>query len=133
VVAVLVHPASLQDCHGAVPLLTTVRQCCPELRHVYADRVYRGPQLLNALAASGPWHIEIVKRPGGVKGFQLLPRRWVVERTFAWLGRCRRLAKDFEASCETEAAWLWLANIRLMLRQIARKQQAARLSARQSG
>lgn len=123
VLAVFVHPASLQDCHGAVPLLTTTRRAWPALSHVYADRVYRGPQLLTALAPSGPWHIEIVQRPAGVKGFQLLPRRWVVERTFAWLGRCRRLARDFEASCETEAAWLWLANIRLMLRRIARTQK----------
>jgi putative transposase len=120
VLAVLVHPANIQDCHGAVPVLTALRQRCPDLHHVYADRVYRGPQLIQALAASGPWSIEIVKRPTGVKGFQLLPRRWVVERSFAWLGRCRRLAKDFEASCETEAAWVWLANIRLMLRRIAR-------------
>jgi transposase len=133
VLAVLVHPASVQDCHGAVPLLTLARRCCPRLRLVYADRVYRGPQLLNALAASGPWHIEIVQRPIGVTGFQLLPRRWVVERTFAWLGRCRRLAKDFEASCETQAAWLWLANIRLMLRRIARNHQEHPLSARHSG
>jgi len=133
VLGVLVHPASLQDCHGAVPLLTTVRRAWPELGHVYADRVYRGAQLRTALAPSGPWHIEIVQRPVGVTGFQLLPRRWVVERTFAWLGRNRRLAKDFEASCETEAAWLWLANIRLMLRRIARHQHDTQLSARLSG
>jgi transposase len=74
----------------------------PKLRHVFADRVYRGHQLASAVAHCGPWTIEIVKRPDGVKGFQLLPRRWVVERTFAWLGRCRRLTMDFEGS----AAWL---------------------------
>jgi putative transposase len=121
--AALVHPANIQDCHGAVPLLTALRQHWPALEHVYADRVYRGPQRLKALAPTGSWRIDIVKRPTGVKGFQLLPRRWVVERSFAWLGRCRRLAKDFEASCETEAAWLWIANIRIILRKIARNQQ----------
>src|SRR3546814_10114255 len=68
----------------------------------------------------GPWTIEIVQRPEGVKGFQLLPRRWVVERTFAWLGRCRRLAKDFEATIATATAWLLLAHIRLLSRRLAR-------------
>jgi len=60
------------------------------LSQVFADRVYRGNQLLDALSDCGLWTIEIVERPQGVKGFQLLPRRWVVERTFAWFGRCRR-------------------------------------------
>jgi transposase len=62
----------------------------PKLRRVFADRIYRGNQLVNALSHCGPWTIEIVERPHGVKGFQLLPRRWFVERTFAWFGRCRR-------------------------------------------
>jgi putative transposase len=118
--AALVHTANVQDCHGAVPLLRGLRQRMPGLHHIFADRVYRGDQLLNALADCGPWTIEIVKRPEGVKGFQLLPRRWVVERTFAWLGRCRRLAKDFEATIATETAWLFLAHIRLLSRRLAR-------------
>jgi putative transposase len=118
--AVLVHTANVQDCHGAVPLLRKLRRRLPGLRHIFADRVYRGDQLLNALADCGPWTIEIVERPKGVKGFQLLPRRWVVERTFAWLGRCRRLAKDFEAAISTATAWLLLAHIRLLSRRLAR-------------
>lgn len=117
--AVLVHTANVQDCHGAVPLLRGLRRRLPRLRHIFADRVYRGDQLRNALEDCGPWTIEIVKRPEGVKGFQLLPRRWVVERTFAWLGRCRRLAKDFEATIATETAWLFLAHIRLISRRLA--------------
>lgn len=117
--AVHVHPANVQDCHGAVPLLKQLRQRFPKLRHVFADRVYRGKQLLDALAESGQWRIEIVERPAGVKGFQLLPRRWVVERTFAWCGRCRRLAKDFEGSAATEAAWLLVAHLRLLTRRLA--------------
>lgn len=119
--AVQVHPANVQDCHGAAPLLRESRRRCPGLRHVFADRVYRGPQLRNAVADCGPWTIEIVERSPGVKGFQLLPRRWVVERTFAWLGRCRRLAKDFEASIETAQAWITLAAIQLLIRRIARQ------------
>jgi len=119
-----VHPANVQDCHGAVALLRDPRSRLPKLRHVFADRVYRGPQLLHALAGSGPWTIEIVERPKGVKGvkgFQLLPRRWVVERTFAWLGRCRRLTRDFEGSPATEAAWIFIAHIRMLTRRLAAK------------
>jgi putative transposase len=117
--AVHVHPANVQDCHGAVALLEQLRRRFPKLRHVFADRIYRGKQLLAAIAHCGPWTIEIVERPPGVKGFQLLPRRWVVERTFAWIGRCRRLAKDFEASAATEAAWLLVAHLRLLTRRLA--------------
>lgn len=117
--AVHVHPANVQDCHGAVPLLERLRDQFPRLRHVFADRIYRGQQLINALSHCGPWNIEIVERPKGVKGFQLLPRRWVVERTFAWCGRCRRLAKDFEGSPATEAAWLLVAHLRLLTRRLA--------------
>jgi transposase len=117
--AVHVHPANVQDVHGAVPLLERVRNRFPKLRHVFADRVYRGKQLVNALSHCGPWSIEIVQRPPGVKGFQLLPRRWVVERTFAWFGRCRRLTRDFEGAPSTEVAWLLVAHIRLLTRRLA--------------
>ncbi len=117
--AALVHPADIQDVHGAVPLLERLRISFPKLRHVFADRVYRGRQLIKALAHCGPWTIQIVERPPGVKGFQLLPRRWVVERTFAWLGRCRRLAKDFEASIASATAWLLVAHLRMLTRRLA--------------
>jgi transposase len=118
--AVHVHPANVQDVHGAVPLLGFLRDRFPRLRHIFADRVYRGKQLLNALSHRGLWNIEIVERPLGVKGFQLLPRRWVVERTFAWFGRCRRLARDFEGSASTEVAWLLVAHLRLLTRRLAK-------------
>lgn len=120
VIASQVHAANIQDPHGAVPLLGELRRRFPKLRHIFADRVYRGPQLRAAIDHCGPWTIEIVERPSGVKGFQLLPRRWVVERTFAWLGRSRRLAKDFEATIESATAWLLLASIRLLFRRLAR-------------
>jgi putative transposase len=118
--AVQVHEANIQDPHGAVPLLRALRRRFPRLGHIFADRIYRGQQLRNAIADCGPWSIEIVERPPGVKGFQLLPRRWVVERTFAWLGRNRRLAKDFEATIASATAWLILASIRLLSRRLAR-------------
>jgi putative transposase len=118
--AASVHEANIQDVHGAVPLLKRLRVAFPRLRHVFADRVYRGEQLVRALSHCGPWTIDIVERPHGVKGFQLLPRRWVVERTFAWLGRCRRLAKDFEKTIASATAWLLVAHIRLLTRRLAR-------------
>jgi putative transposase len=119
----LVHEASLQDGHGAVPLLRALHGARPGLHHIIADRVYRGRQLLDALADLGPWTIDIVQRPPGVKGFRLQPRRWVVERTFAWCGRNRRLAKDFEASIESAQAWLTLASVKLLTRRITRQTQ----------
>lgn len=118
--ALLVHTANVQDCHGAVPLLRSLRRTFPKLHHLFADRVYRGQQLLTAVADCGPWTIEIVQRPEGVKGFLRLPRRWVVERTLAWFGRCRRLAKDFEGTIASATAWVLLASIRLLSRRLAR-------------
>jgi putative transposase len=120
VLAVRVHPANVQDVHGAVPLLERLRLKFPRVRRVFADRVYRGDQLAKALASCGSWRIEIVERPAGVKGFQLLPRRWVVERTFAWFGRCRRLAKDFEVSIASATTWLLISHMRLLVRRLAR-------------
>ena len=71
------------------------------------------------MAANGEWVIEIIKRSDTAKGFVLLPRRWVVERTFAWLGRNRRLAKDFETTLESSTAWLFMAAVQLMTRRLA--------------
>jgi putative transposase len=118
--AVLVHPANLQDNHGAVPLLRIIGRMFPKLRHLFADRVYRGPKLLDAIADLGKWTIEIVTRSQSVGTFRAEPRRWVVERTFAWFGRNRRLAKDFEASMASAEAWVLIASIRLLSRRLAR-------------
>ncbi len=119
-VAAQVHEASLQDRDGAVPLLASVRSCLPWLRHVFADGAYAGAKLEDALAAFGRWTIEIVKRSDAAQGFELLPRRWVVERTLAWLNRNRRLAKDFEASIASATTWLLLASVKLLMRRLAR-------------
>jgi putative transposase len=118
--AVLVHPANIQDNHGAVPLLRTIGRAFQGLRHIFADRVYRGPKLLNALADLGTWTIEIVTRSQSLGSFQAEPRRWVIERTFAWFGRNRRLAKDFEASIASAQAWILIASVRLLSRRLAR-------------
>ena len=118
--AVLVHPANLQDNHGAVPLLRIIGRMFPKLRHLFADRVYRGPKLLDAIADLGKWTIEIVTRSQSVGTFKAEPRRWVVERTLAWFGRNRRLAKDFEASIASAEAFLYAASVMLLTRRLAR-------------
>ena len=97
VVGAVIHAADIQDCDGAPLVLASIRSRYPWLRHVFADAGYAGDKLKDALEGKGDWTIEIVKRPNAAEGFVVLARRWVVERTFAWLGRCRRLAKDFEA------------------------------------
>lgn len=117
---IYVHSANVQDVHGAVPLLQKTGRRFHKLRHIFADRVYRGPQLQERLSAFGNWNIEIVERPPGSKGFQLLPRRWVVERTFAWIGRRRRLAKDFETQPSTAETWIYMASALLLTRRLAR-------------
>ena len=118
--AVLVQTANVQDNHGAVPLLRSIGRRFPRLRHVFADRVYRGPKLLDALADLGRWTIEIVTRSQSVGTFEPEPRRWVVERTFAWLGRNRRLAKDFEATIASAEAWVMIASVQLLSLRLAR-------------
>lgn len=115
-----VHSAAVQDNHGAAGLLRSVGKRMPGLRHIFADRVYRGPKLLAEISDTGPWTIEIITRSQSVGTFQAEPRRWVIERTFAWFGRCRRLAKDFEATTASAEAWLWLASIRILSRRLAR-------------
>src|ERR1700741_3982727 len=95
-VGLIVHAASIQDRDGAVAGLASIRRLYPWLRHVFADGGYAGDKLRHALAKHGNWTVEIVKRSDHATGFEVIPKRWVVERTFAWLGRCRRLAKDFE-------------------------------------
>lgn len=118
-IGAIVHPADVQDRDGAPPLLESVRSAFPWLRHVFADSAYAGDKLKKALAEVGEWTIEIVKRSDVAQGFVVLPRRWVVERTLAWLNRNRRLAKDFEGSIESAATWLYIASVKLMARRLA--------------
>jgi transposase len=119
-VGLVVHEADVQDRDGAPRVLASIRSLYPWLRHVFADGGYAGDKLRAALKGKGSWTLEIIKRSDRAKGFEILPRRWVVERTFAWLGRCRRLAKDFEASITSAVAWVLVAHIRTITRRIAR-------------
>jgi len=119
IVGVVVHAADIQDRDGAPDVLNSIRARWPWLRHVFADGGYAGDKLRAALADKGRWTLEIIKRSDTAKGFEVLPRRWVVERTFAWLGRCRRLAKDWEKTIASATAFLLIAHIRLLTRRIA--------------
>ena len=119
-VGLVVHSAGIQDRDGAPDVLKSIRHSHPWLRHVFADGGYAGPKLRSALRGNGGWTIKIVKRSDTAKGFEVIPRRWVVERTFAWLGRCPRLAKDREKNIAGAEAWMLVAHIRMLTRRRAR-------------
>jgi transposase len=113
-----VHPADIQDRDGAASVLDKhTRALFPFIQRVFADAGYQGPRAALAAAQSGDWVIEVVKR-NELHTFVVLPKRWIVERTIAWLNRCRRLAKDWENLNRKALAFLRLASIRLMLRKL---------------
>jgi len=115
--AVVVHAANVQDRDGAKLVLQKLTDRFPRLQLIWADGGYAG-QLIAWVHELGGWLLEIVKRPDESK-FVVLPRRWVVERTFAWLGRHRRLSKDYEALPESSEAFILIATIYLMLHRLA--------------
>jgi transposase len=115
----IVHSADLQDRDGGVLLIATLFGLFPFLRKLYADGGYQGPVFQRALKrVMRQVDLEIVKRSDHAKGFEVLPRRWIVERTIGWLNRCRRLARDWENLNRKALAFLRLASIRLMLRKL---------------
>jgi transposase len=115
----LVHAADVQDRDGGALVMATLFGAFPFLLKLYADGGYQGPEFRQAVdRVIADVNVEIVKRSDQVKGFVVLPKRWLVERTFAWLGRCRRLAKDWECLSRKALAFLRLASIRLMLRKL---------------
>jgi putative transposase len=117
ILGVVVHAANIQDRDGAKILFEKVKGRFPRLRLVWADGGYAG-KLIDWLADFCQWTLEIIRR-NEQKGFYVLPRRWVVERTFAWLGRCRRMSKDYEELTENSEAMIHIAMIRLMLHRLA--------------
>jgi transposase len=119
VLSVAVHPANVQDRDGAGTVLRQARRCFPFIERIFADGGYQGPKLATVTAATGACSIEIVKR-SDTHRFVVLPKRWIVERTFAWISRNRRLARDFERHSRSVAAWIRLAMIRVMLRRLTR-------------
>jgi transposase len=116
----IVHEADIQDRDGAKITIDEVLERFPSLRHFFADGGYRGDKLAAFIERRDDCALEIVKRPDQAKGFVVLAKRWVVERTFAWLGRCRRLAKDWETSIASAEAWTYIASIRIISRRLAR-------------
>ena len=131
VLLVVVHAASVQDRDGAKLLLAKARGLFPRLQRIWADGGYAG-KLIGWVQETCGWVLEIIKRNDMVKGFKLLPRRWVVERTFGWLGRYRRLSKDYEQLPESSEAMVYWAMTRLMARRLT-AQPLRRLCAVPSG
>ena len=117
----VVHSAGIQDRDGAALLFDNIRKRFPRLECVFADGGYNAQQTFEAAAANPPLRLEIVRRNPDAEGFEVIPRRWVIERTFSWFGRNRRLAKDFENLAETMLAFVTLAAIQLGIRRLARK------------
>jgi putative transposase len=119
ILAVAVHTADIQDRDGAKLVLEKLGNHFRRLCLIWADGGYAG-KLIEWTAGLGGWVLEIVKRCDDVKGFKLLPKRWIVERTFGWLNRYRRLSKDYEELPETSESMIYLAMINLMTRRLAK-------------
>lgn len=121
VLCVLVTSAAVDDGAAAPQLLERADPAAfPRVRKIWVDNKYHNNALYEWLKRERPgWDLEVVSRPPGAKGFSLLPRRWVVERTFAWLGRCRRLSKDYERRTDSSEAMIHVSSLHLMLRRLA--------------
>jgi putative transposase len=120
----VVSAASVQDRDGAKLVFQKIKGRFTRLKLIWADGAYAG-QLVEWVKSACGWLLEIVRRSEGVKGFQLLPRRWVVERTFGWFGRYRRLSKDYEFQPDTSENMVLIAMIQLMVHRLARNGQPA--------
>jgi putative transposase len=118
--AVVVTPASIQERDGAIQLFQRLTGACKKLRCIWVDGGYRGPILADWVAQHCRFDLHCVLRPAHQQGFAVLPRRWVVERTFAWLNHHRRLSKDYEGVTPTSEAFIYIAMIRIMVRRLAR-------------
>ena len=114
---VVVHAANIQESEGAKLVLRKAVGRFPRLTKVWVDQGYK-PHLIEWARAVGGWAVEVVAKPREQKGFAVLPKRWIVERTLACLGRSRRLSKDYEGLPETGEAWIHLAMIHLMLKRL---------------
>src|SRR4051812_29920522 len=117
-IAVVVTAASVQDYHGAKPVLGGVKDRCPRLKVVWADGIYEKRWLIDWVRTGCGWELAIIKRSDKEKGFEVVPKRWVVERTFAWLGRYHRLSKDYEKLPETSEVMIQMAMIHIMVQRL---------------
>ncbi len=119
--SVYVTPADVQDRAGARLLLAGLKPLVPNLKKIWADGAYGGEKLAKWCEEQGGWELEVVERDKEARGFEVLAKRWIVERTFAWLVRNRRLVKDYERKVQTSETLIEVAMIRLMLRRLAKK------------
>lgn len=117
IVMLVVHSAAVQDRDGAKLVLEKMKSCFPRLQLIWADGGYAG-QLIDWVKTLAGWVLQIVKRNADVTGFVVLPKRWIVERTFGWLGRYRRLSKDYETLVESSEAQIHLAMINVMIHRL---------------
>lgn len=118
--SIYVTPADVQDRVGARLLLAGLKPLMPRLKKIWADGAYSGKVLAKWCEEQGGWELEVVERDKEAKGFEVVPKRWIVERTFGWLRRDRRLAKDYERKVQTSEVLIEVSMIRLMLRRLAR-------------
>ena len=116
---VVVHAAGIQDYHGAKQVLCKLMETVSTLKKVWADGIYKKGGLISWVRETLNMTLEVVERERGQVGFQILPRRWVVERTFAWLGRYRRLSKDYERCTRSSEGIIYIASIHTMMRRVA--------------
>jgi putative transposase len=121
IITVVVHGAHWQDYDGACFLLMKLNETCPRLKILFADSAYGRNGLPGWVTDTFGWLLQTVLRPVGVKGFVVLPKRWIVERTFAWLARYRRHARDYERNPQTSEAMIYLSMIQLMSRRLAKQ------------
>jgi putative transposase len=139
-IAIQIQAASVQERDGAPPVITEAKRRAPRLTCIWGDSGFAGRCVGQVLEETGitlkivkrsdegdlrRWCVEGLTPPDLVKGFKILPRRWVVERTFAWLGRYRRHSKDYEAKPESSLAWVYIAFTRLLVQRFAILMEAA--------
>jgi transposase len=116
-----VTPANVHDTVGARCLLAGLKYFVPRLTKIWADQAYQGHNLADWCRATGDWELEVVKRSSEVRGWSQQPKRWIVERTFAWLLRSRRLVVDYERKVQTSETFIEVAMIRLLLARLGRR------------
>jgi putative transposase len=117
IIAIVVHAANIQDRDGAKLVLRKLKGLFPRLVLIWADGGYAG-KLVGWAKRAGRWTLQIVKRADDVRGFVVLPKRWIVERTFAWLGKYRRLSKDYETLTDSSESMIRIAMINLMVHRL---------------
>lgn len=117
-IIVLVHAANIHDSRAAREVLTALFSVVDTIKKIWADGAYKGEEFVQWVKEKFDCIFEVVEKKKSGKGFQVLPRRWVVERTFAWLGRSRRLSKDYERKITSSEGQVYIASSRLILRQI---------------